>query len=109
MELNKLLLIDQDKICALQSKIKQIRSSRQPIDKLEIKLDQLIDSSIRSKEKLNAATFTISYPPELPITSKVPEIQKLIKETSGFVGKDFYITQDFILEKIDEKDYSNIL
>ena len=80
MELNKFLLIDQDKICALQSKIKQIRSSRQPIDKLEIKLDQLIDSSIRSKEKLDSANLIISYPPELPITSKVPEIQKLIKE-----------------------------
>lgn len=80
MEFNKLLLIDQDKIHYLQSKINQLRNSRQPSDKLEIKLDQLIDSSIRRKEKLDSATFIISYPPELPIASKVLEIQKLIKE-----------------------------
>lgn len=79
MELNKLLLLDQDKIYSLQRKIKQLRSSNQPVDKLEIKLDQLINSSIKHKEKLESAKLTISYPAELPITSRIEHIKEFVE------------------------------
>jgi len=36
------------------------------------------------------------------------DIKKLISATANFDDKNFYITQDLILDKLDEKDYSSI-
>jgi len=36
------------------------------------------------------------------------DIEKFIKILDNYREKDFYITEDLILDKIDEKDYSNI-
>ncbi len=85
MKLSSLLLQDQCRIYSLQKKIRQLRDSKQPFDKLQKKLEEMIASSLRKRQKRDESSIIVSYPPELPISAKVPEIKNLINSNQVII------------------------
>ena len=73
-----LLLQDQVRLRSRLNKIKLRLNNNQPVDRIVEKLQLSYEYAVELKNKRDLVRFTISYPSDLPICSKIEEIKNLI-------------------------------